>query len=76
MKLLTFIHSPFMQRLDWVLAIGSLMWGMVLLISTHALTFSTALWFVGGGIGLLLAYLKPAQRLQTLIQRRFVRKAC
>lgn len=67
------LHSPVFARLDWVTGFACLGWGLYL-AATGAPVTESALWLGGGAFGLLVAWYRPAQRLNDALNRRFVRR--
>ncbi len=67
------LHSSFFTHLDWATGFGCLAWGGYL-VMTSGLHANSALWVGGGVLGLLIAWYRPAQRVNQALNRRFVRR--
>jgi hypothetical protein len=75
LKARSFMNSKAMSAFDWLLAIGTIVWGCHLVFIQNN-TDWTSYAIIGAGIvGLILAAVKPSRRIESALQKRFIQRS-
>lgn len=71
---MNFLQHKWLYQLDWLVAGGCIAWGLLRLAQGHQ-DLDTWFWVGGGVLGLVLAWVRPAEHFARLLQRRMIRKS-
>lgn len=66
-----FVLSNKMKYIDWSLAIGCLAYGIYLLAKGES---NYIFWLIGGGIGAIFSYVRPANKIHDKITKNLTNK--
>jgi len=66
--------SLFLQKIDWIVALGCVIWGVIGFYVFDYSLKETLFWVGGGALGLLLAVINPAKLMQARLKKNFVKK--